>query len=250
MLRDLRLAVRQLVRQPALASVAVLSVAIGIGLNTTLFSIVNAVLFRGIPLAAPDRLVEIYSSASSDFPQLTTSYPDFLDIVAGVDSLRGAAAHTFVRGILSIADRPLLVTGETVTANYFGLLGVRISRGRGFLPQEATVAGSAPVIVLGHSLWQQQFGGREHIIGEPVTISSVAYTVIGVAPEGFRGTMPGVPSDFWLLVTMSESLVFSDVEWSSDQNPGLTRLDRRGTRWLFVKAACRRPLDRRGARAS
>jgi putative ABC transport system permease protein len=236
MLRDLRLAVRQLISQPALASVAVLSVAIGIGLNTTLFSIVNAVLFRGVPLAEPDRLVEIYSSASSDFPQLTTSYPDFLDIVEGVDALQGAAAHAFVRGILSVAHRPLLVTGEAVTANYFDVLGVRIGSGRGFVQQEATAAGSAPVIVLSHSLWQQQFGGRERIVGEPVTISSVAYTVIGVAPDGFRGTMPGVPSDFWVPVTMSESLVFSGVQWSSDQNPGLTRLDRRGTRWLFVKA--------------
>ena len=236
MFRDLKLAVRQLFRQPALASVAVLSVAIGIGLNTTLFSVVNAVLLRGVPLAEPDRLVEVYSSASSDFPQLTTSYPDFLDLVEGADALQGATAHAFVRGILSVADRPALVTGEAVTANYFDVLGVRIASGRGFLPQEAAAAGSSPVIVLSHSLWQQQFAGRERIIGEPVTISSVAYTVIGVAPPGFRGTMPGVPSDFWVPVTMSDSLVFSGVQWVANENPGLTRLDRRGTRWLFVKA--------------
>ena len=236
MLRDLTLAVRQLFRQPALASVAVLSVAIGIGLNTTLFSVVNAVLFRGVPLAEPDRLVEVYSSASSDFPQLTTSYPDFLDIVDGADALQGATAHAFVRGILSVADRPSLVTGEAVTATYFDVLGVRLNRGRGFLAQEAAAAGGAPVIVLSHSLWQQQFAGRPGIVGEQVTISSVSYSVIGVAPAGFRGTMPGVPSDFWVPVTMSESLVFSGVQWVSDQNPGLTRLDRRGTRWLFVKA--------------
>jgi predicted permease len=236
MFRDLKLAVRQLFRQPALASVAVLSVAIGIGLNTTLFSVVNAVLFRGVPLAEPDRLVEIYSSASSDFPQLTTSYPDFVDLAEGADALQGAAAHAFVRGILSVADRPSLVTGEAVTANYFDVLGVSIASGRGFLPQEAAAVGSSPVIVLSHSLWQQRFAGREPIIGEPVTISSVAYTVIGVAPAGFRGTMPGVPSDFWVPVTMSDSLVFSGVQWVSNENPGLTRLDRRGTRWLFVKA--------------
>jgi predicted permease len=236
MLRDFKLAVRQLVRQPGLASIAVLSVAIGIGLNTTLFSVVNAVLFRGVPLAAPDRLVEIYSSASSDFPQLTTSYPDYLDLVEGADALQGATAHAFVRGILSVANRPSLVTGEAVTANYFDVLGVPIASGRGFLPQEAVAAGSAPVIVLSHSLWQQQFAGREGIIGEFITISSVAYTVIGVTPAGFRGTMPGVPSDFWVPVTMSDSLVFSGVQWVANENPGVTRLDRRGTRWLFVKA--------------
>jgi predicted permease len=236
MFRDLKLAVRQLFRQPALASVAVFSVAVGIGLNTTLFSVVNAVLFRGVQLAEPDRLVEIYSSASSDFPQLTTSYPDFLDLVEGADALQGATAHAFVRGILSVADRPSLLTGEAVTANYFDVLGIGMTGGRGFLPEEAAAPGSAPVIVLSHTLWQQQFAGRTSIVGDTVTISSVAYTVIGVAPAGFRGTMPGVPSDFWVPVTMSDSLVFSGLQWVTDENPGLTRLDRRGTRWLFVKA--------------
>ncbi|HUE89935.1 MAG TPA: ABC transporter permease [Vicinamibacterales bacterium] len=234
MLRDLRLAVRQLLRHPGLASVAVFSVAIGIGLNTTLFSVVNAVLFRGVPIAEPGRLVEIYSSASPDLPHLTTSYPDFLDLAQGADALQGVAAHAFVRGILS-AGRPSLVMGEAVTANYFDVLGVRIASGRPFLPQEGAAAGSAPVIVLSHSLWQQQFAGRERITGEAVTISGVSYTVVGVAPAAFRGTFPGVPSDFWVPVTMVESLVFSGMQSTSDQNPGATRLDRRGTRWLFVK---------------
>jgi predicted permease len=238
MLRDLRLAARQLFRQPALASVAILSVAIGIGLNTTLFSVVNAVLIRGVPLAEPDRLVEIYSSASTDLPELTTSYPDFLDIVQDADALQGAAAHAFVRGILS-AERPSLVMGEAVTANYFDVLGVRVATGRGFLPQEAGSAGNAPVIVLSHSLRQQQFAGHERVIGEPVTISGVAYTVVGVAPAGFRGTFPGVVSDFWVPVTMVDSLVFSGMQWTSDQNPGATLLDRRGTRWLFIKGRLR-----------
>jgi predicted permease len=234
MLRDLRLAARQLFRQPALASVAIVSVAIGIGLNTTLFSVVNAVLFRGVPLSQPDRLVEIYSSASPDLPHMTTSYPDLLDLADGGDALQGVAAHAFVRGILS-AERPSLVMGEAVTPNYFDVLGVRIARGRPFLPQEGAAEGSAPVIVLSHGLWQQQFAGREGITGEPVTISGVSYTVVGVAPAGFRGTFPGVPSDFWVPVTMVDSLVFSGMQSVSDQNPGATRLDRRGTRWLFVK---------------
>jgi predicted permease len=230
----MKIGVRQLLRQPGFAAVAILSLALGIGLNTTLFSIVNAVLFRDGHVADPDRVVEIYTSATADFPQLTTSYPDFLDIKAAVPALQGVTAHGFVRGILSSGDRPALVTGETVTANYFDLLGIRIPQGRGFVEAEGATEGSAPVVVLSHSLWQQRFG-RRPVLGEKITLSSLPYTVIGVAPPGFDGTVPGIVTDFWVPVTMVESLVFSGVQWSSEENPGRTRLERRGSRWLFVK---------------
>jgi putative ABC transport system permease protein len=234
-LRDLKLGVRQLVRQPGFASVAVLSLALGIGLNTTLFSIVNAVLFRGGYLAEPDRVIEVYTSVTPDFPQLTTSYPDFLDIERGATALEGIAAHGFVRGILSSSDRPALVTGEVVTANYFELLGVSIPLGRGFIETESAVAGGAPVVVLSDSLWQQRFGASPTVVGERITLSNLQYTVIGIAPAGFAGTVPGIVTDFWVPLTMVESFVFSGVQWSSDENPGRSRLERRGTRWLFVK---------------
>jgi predicted permease len=234
MVRDMRLGARQLWRQPGFAAVAVLSLALGIGLNTTLFSIVNAVLFRDGHIAQPDRVVEIYTSATSDFPQLPTSYADFLDLERNVPALQGMAAHSFARGILSSADRPSLVTGETVTANYFDLLGIRIGAGRGFVTSEAASAGSAPVVVLSHALWQQRFGGRP-MVGDRVTISGVSYEVIGIAPAGFAGTFPGIVTDFWVPLTMIDNFVFSGVQWTSDNDPGQTRLDRRGTRWLFVK---------------
>lgn len=226
--------IRQILRQPGFAAVAILSLALGIGLNTTLFSVVNAVLLRSNQVAEPDRLVEIYTSAVDDYPQLTTSYPDFLDIKARAPALKGLAAHSFVRGILSSGDRPALVTGETVTANYFDVLGLRITEGRGFIEAEAVAVGSAPVAVLSHSLWRQRFGGRP-VLGKTVTLSNLPYTVIGIAPSGFTGTVPGIVTDFWVPVTMVERLVFSGVQWASDQNPGRTRLEQRGLRWLFVK---------------
>jgi putative ABC transport system permease protein len=234
LLRDMKFGVRQLLRQPGFASVAILSLALGIGLNTTLFSVVNAVLFRGGHVAEPDRLVEIYTSAVAEYPQLTTSYPDFLDITAAVPAFKGVAAHGFVRGILSSGDRPALVTGETVTANYFDVLGIRIPDGRGFVAAEAATEGSAPVVVLSHALWRQRFGGRP-AVGEKITLSSFPYTVVGIAPLGFSGTVPGIVTDFWVPLTMVERLVFSGVQWTSDQNAGRTRLEQRGTRWLFVK---------------
>lgn len=233
-LRDLKFAGRQLLRQPGFSLVAILSLALGIGLNTTLFSIVNAVLLRSPHVAEPERLVEIYTGANTDFPQLTTSYPDFLDIRREAAALQDVAAHAFVRGILSSGDRPALVTGETVTSNYFDLLGIRIAQGRGFAAPEGATEGSAPLVVLSHSLWQQRFGGRP-MVGAQVRLSGRSYTVIGIAPRGFGGSVPGIVTDFWVPVTMVDSFVFSGVQWTSGESPGATRLQRRGTRWLFVK---------------
>src|SRR5262245_6300565 len=101
LLRDLRHGVRQLVHRPAFAAAAITSLALGIGLNVSLFSIVNAVLLRDTAIAEPDRLVEIYSGLSADYPQLTTSYPDLLDIRGGANALTAVAGNAYVRGIVS-----------------------------------------------------------------------------------------------------------------------------------------------------
>lgn len=233
--RDLKLGARQLTRQPAFAAAAVLSLALGIGLNTTLFSVVNAVLLRGGPVAEPDRLVEIYSGPSREFPQLTVSYPDLIDIRDGAPSLAGVAGNSYVRGILSSSGRPSLVTGEAVTPNYFDLLGIRPALGRAFREEEGTVVGTAPVAVLSHGLWQQQFGARPGVVGETIEISGQVYDVIGVAPPDFTGTLPGIPTQFWVPVTMSDRLAFSGVQFNTGNEEAPSRLDRRSTRWLFVK---------------
>ncbi len=246
---NLRLGIRQLWRQPAFALAAVGSLALGIGLNTTLFSIVNGVLLRGSALAAPEQLVEIYSGLDQDFPQLTTSYPDYLDIRAGADALAGVAASAYVRGILSTGGRGELVTGEAVTANYFDLLGVAPPTGRGFREDESQTPGHAAVAVLGHGLWQRRFGGRADIVGENIRLSGEAYTIIGVAPSGFTGTIPGIATDFWVPVMMVDRLEFSGVQMATDENPGATRLDRRGHRWLFVKGRLAKGRTVQDARA-
>jgi predicted permease len=236
MLRDLHSGLRQLVRRPGFSAAAIASLALGIGLNTTLFSVVNAVLLRDSLIAQPDRLVEIYTGLNKDFPQLTTSWPDYLDIRSGADALSGVAANAYVRGILSGGGgRAALVTGEAVTANYFDLLGLQPSLGRAFRADENTVPDAAPVLVLSHGLWQDRLGGRADIVGQTVRLSGTAYTVIGIAPKGFSGTLPGIPTEFWVPVMMVDRLEFSGVQTSADKDPGATRLERRGTRWLFVK---------------
>lgn len=235
LLKDLRHGVRQLLRRPAFAAAAIGSLALGIGLNTALFSVVNAVLFRDSLIARPDQLVEIYTGLNKEFPQLTTSYRDYLDVRDGVDALAGVMANAYVRAILSTPDRGVLVTGEAVTANYFEVLGIRPALGRGFHESESATPGGAPVVVLSHGLWQRHFGASPTVIGEMVRLSGHTYSVVGVGPPGFGGTLPGIPTEFWVPVTMVERLEFSGVQSSTDTDPGTTRLDRRGTRWLFVK---------------
>ncbi len=234
-LTDLRLGVRQLVQKPAFSAAAIASLALGIGLNTTLFSVVNAVLFKGTMIAEPARLVEIYTGLNKDFPQLTTSYLDYLDIRKNADALKGFAASGYVRGILSGGERPALVTGEVVSSDYFDTLGIRLPAGRPIRDEETAVANSAPVVVLSHGLWQRQFGGKPNMIGENIQLSGFNYTVIGIAPAGFNGTIPGIASEFWAPLTMVDRLNFSGVQTNADEDPGKTRLERRGTRWLFLK---------------
>jgi hypothetical protein len=233
--RDLRHGVRQLLGRPAFTIVAVGSLALGIGLTTTLFSVVNAVLLRDTPVSQPERLVEVYSSWMEDIPELTTSYPDYLALRGGVDAFESIAAHSFVRGILATSDRPKLVVGEAVTANYFDVLGIRPTVGRSFREDENVAPGASPVALLSHGLWQSAFGGREDIVASEVSLSGLKYTVVGVAPPTFHGTIPGIPTDFWVPVMMVEQLEFSGMQATADNDPGATRLDRRGTRWLFVK---------------
>ena len=234
-IRDLRHGVRQLISRPGFTLVAVGSLALGIGLTTTLFSVVNAVLLRDTPVRNPEQLVEIYSSWMEDFPQLTTSYPDYLALREGVEAFQGLAAHSFVRGVLATDDRPRLVVGESVTANYFDVLGIRPALGRPFREDENLAPGAVPVVVISHSLWQRQFGGREGVVAGNINLSGINYTVVGIAPPDFRGTIPGVPTEFWVPVMMVEQLEFSGMQSNADNDPGTTRLNRRGTRWLFVK---------------
>ena len=231
---DLRQGFRQLLHQPGFSAAAVGSLALGIGLTTALFCVVNAVLFRGSPVRQADRLVEIYSGFT-DYPQLTNSYPDYVSVRERADAFAGVAAHSWVRTILTGSDRPRLVTGESVSANYFDVLGIAPVLGRGFTPEEERVPLAAAVVVVSHGLWQRQFGGRGDVIGKTLELSGRPYSVVGVAPRAMRGAVPGIPADFWVPVSMIDLFEFSGVGWTADNDPGATRLEQRGSRWLFVK---------------
>ncbi|HJU42267.1 MAG TPA: ABC transporter permease [Vicinamibacterales bacterium] len=233
--RDLRHGIRQLLQSPGFAAAAIGSLALGVGLNVTIFSVVNAVLLRSHALERPDRLVEIYSGVSKDYPQLTTSYPDLQDIQRGADALSGLAASSYVRGIVSTGGKGALVTGETITSNFFRVLGIPIPMGREFRDDENLTADASPVIIVSHGFWQRSLGGSPGVIGSTVRISGVEYTVVGVAPRQFKGTVPGIAADFWVPLMMVDRFSFSGVQSTTDRDPGTSRLTRRGSRWLIVK---------------
>jgi predicted permease len=233
-LLDLRYAFRTLVQKPGFTVVAVLSLALGIGLNTTIFSVVNAVLLKRIPVKDPERLVEVYSALSEEMPYLTTSYLDYVDLRNGVDVFEGLAAHAFARGILYRDGKSELITGEVVTANYFDVLGIEAQHGRTFLPEEDETEGTHPVVVVSHGFWQRRLGGDPTAVGNTLRISGLEYDVIGVAPESFSGTIPGLMPEFWAPTAMIQKLRFSGIQADMRSPEGVTRREKRGTRWLFV----------------
>jgi predicted permease len=236
LLRDLRFGLRLLARNPGFAAVAILSLALGIGINTAMFSVVNTILFAPAPVAAPDRLAEIYTTTVADKPYLTTSYPDFLDLRRAASDFSGMAAHALVRGIYRHAgDRAEIVLGEVVSENYFEVLGVRPFLGRAFLPEENRTELTHPVAVLSNGFWRRRLGGTSDVLGRTIELSGVAYTVVGVAPREFVGTVPGLTPEFWVPLMMVEKLSFVGIQTQSP-SPGRTRLERRGTRFLFVTA--------------
>jgi predicted permease len=197
--------------------------------------VVNAMLFREAAVADPGRLVEIYSGVSQDIPQFTTSYPDYLAIREGADALSGVAGHAFVRGIVTVDHRPVLVTGEAVTDGYFEVLGVRLPQGRPIGAEDNASAGSAPVMVLSHGMWQRRLGGRSDIIGTPIRLSGIPYTVIGIAPPAFVGTMPGLAPEFWVPAVHVDRLAVSGPTATTGPGSARSRIEERGARWLFVK---------------
>ena len=194
LLRDLGFGLRLLRRDPGFAAVAVLSLAVGIGINTAMFSVVNAVLFAPTQVADPEGLAEIYTSTVAEMPYLTTSYPDFLDLRASADAFSGLAAHAMVRGIhRGTGDRTEIVLGEVVSDGYFDILGVRPARGRSFRPEENRTELTHPVAVVSHGFWKGRLGGDPAVVGRTIELSGIAYDVVGVAPEGFAAPSRASP---------------------------------------------------------
>ncbi len=190
LMQDLRYGLRLLVKRPVFALVAVVSLALGIGANTAIFALVDSFLWQPFPVENPDRLVAVLTTDPKNpgfLPVSTLNYEDFRD---QNQVLSGLAASSFLGADLTAGGETERVFGFFVSGNYFDVLGVRLTHGRGFLPEEDKALGGHPVVVLSHGVWQQRLGGDPNILGKTITLNRTPYTVVGVAPENFNGVVP------------------------------------------------------------
>ncbi|HEV3469189.1 MAG TPA: ABC transporter permease [Pyrinomonadaceae bacterium] len=194
---DLKYAVRVMLKQPGFTLVAVVTLALGIGANTAIFTVVDAALLRSLPYRDPERLVHLWEAKQNrDFDRREASYPDFLDWRAQTTEVFEGVAGYVNRGYtLTGEGGPERVMGAAVTANFFDLLGVRPAHGRAFREGEDE-PGAAAVAVLGHGLWQRRFGGDPKVVGREVTLNGESYTVVGVLPADFQFARVG-STDLW-----------------------------------------------------
>src|SRR6185312_2170529 len=189
--QDLRYGARLLLKSPGFTLVAVLSLALGIGANTTIFTLINAVLLHPLPVENPAQLVSVWTSDERNgaYGFLQTSPLNYQDYRDRNEVFSGLAAHQGIPlNISGGTGDPQQIFGEIVTGNFFDVLGAKPIIGRGFLPGEDKTPGAALVAVLGYGEWQKRFGGDPAIVGTTITLNGQAFTVVGVMPKGFKGT--------------------------------------------------------------
>ncbi|MGA2739781.1 MAG: ABC transporter permease, partial [Bryobacteraceae bacterium] len=184
---DLRLALRRLRQNPTFSAVAVLTLALGIGANTAIFSIINAVLLRGLPVARASEIVSLNEKMGGGVVP-TLSYPDYRDMRDRNDVLSGLMAYRFLPASLGLPGNNQRLWGYLVTGNYFDVLGVGAARGRVLHQDDDLRPGGHPVAVLSWPCWQKNFGGDPTVVGRSVKINGMDFTILGVTPQGFFGT--------------------------------------------------------------
>jgi predicted permease len=228
LLQDLTYGLRMLRKDPGFTAVAILTLALGIGANSTIFSWINSTLLNPLPgVSRTGDLYALTSGGTAQSPHIF-SYPDFSDLRNRTQSFSGIFASSIYPMDLAGDGNPERTWGTLVSANYFDVLNVRPILGRGFLPAEDEKPGGAPVAVISYRLWQSRFGGNPRVIGGQLNIDRHPYTIIGVAPALFQGNQTGLRSELWVPLTMEAQLLTqSDL------------LQRRDRNWLLVMGRVR-----------
>jgi macrolide transport system ATP-binding/permease protein len=229
--QDLRYGFRMLRKSPGFTTIAILSLSLGIGANTAIFSLANAVLLRALPVMEPDRLVTI-SSAAPGRDRLAVSYPDYLDFRDRNEVLSGLLCWGELPLSVSTGGQAEQVTGMLVSTNYFSVLGVTPAQGR-FFGREFDGDPADSATVISFSLWQRRFGGDPEIVGRSVFLNGNQFTIIGVAPKGFTSTMRVFAPDAWVPVTMQPKVIPQSQEM----------LTSRGARWLSITGRLMPPVS-------
>ncbi len=209
---DLRYAARTFRKSPGFTAVAILTLALGIGANAAVFTVINSLILNPLPVDHISTLVAINTTQKAKVTQLgdlqLLSYPNFLDLRDRAKSFTSFAAHSNPTAVTMIdKDQPRRVQMELVTANYFETLGLHPSQGRFFLPDEDTKPGAATVAVLGYSAWQNRFGARPNIVGETIKLNNIPFTIIGVGPKEFKGLYAVFGPDLWIPSSMAREFL-------------------------------------------
>jgi hypothetical protein len=232
--QDIRYALRGLRRAPAFTFVALATLALGIGINSAIFSIVSAVLLKPLPVSRPAELLNIYGHDATSPSHETSSYPNYLAYREQNTTLSGLVGFSNFFAHMSSASSSEIVVGELVTDNYFSVLGVRTALGRSFTPDEYSAQGGYPVAVISDRLWRNRFAGAPGVIGKTFRMNGVVYTVVGVAPPEFNGMRPAVTAQMWIPTAMVEKVEPFGNQRSSGKSTGATRLERRGQHWMSL----------------
>ncbi|MDH4064027.1 MAG: ABC transporter permease, partial [Acidobacteriota bacterium] len=233
MLQDIRYAVRWLARSPGFSMVAVLSIGLGVGVNTAMFSLVDTLLFKPLPVQDPNSLVDVFTTGGDGDEYATSSFADYEDVKALNDVFSDMTAYSPMFAPLALGERSRLVLGQVVTGNHFAMFGITPEAGRLFVPADDDPAADR-VAVISHRMWQTEFGGAPSAVGQTLTLRGLPFTIVGVAPAGFTGVVPLLTPELWVPMAQVEEVEpagISDVV----PGPGRTRLERRGARWMFVK---------------
>jgi predicted permease len=223
LIKDVRYGVRMLTKNPGVTLVAVITLALGIGANTAIFSGVNAFLMRPLNVPNAGELIRPLELTDDRGFADEMSYPDYLDYSAQATSFTGLASEDLISVAVDADNQSDVIWGQVVSANYFDVLQVKPILGRTFLPEEDKTVGANNVVVLGHSFWQRRMGSDPNIAGKTIQFNNRAYHVIGVAPPTFVGSKFALALDFWTPMTMAEDL---------RGNPGI--LADRGSHWMNV----------------
>jgi macrolide transport system ATP-binding/permease protein len=216
---DIRYSIRSLVKNPGLTLAAILSLGLGIGANTTIFTWVQAVLFRPIPMAADPGSVRIAAMENREGASRSWSYPNYKDFRDRSTMLEVVAQddQTYNVAVDDTAERSW---GGLVSGNYFQVLGVPAAAGRMFTPQDDVTPGGHPVAVISYSYWQQRFARDPAVVGKQVTINNTPITIVGVSSEGFIGAFGGIAASLWVPMAMQREMMGGD------------RLNARGNGWF------------------
>lgn len=236
LIADARHSGRQLRRDPAFSAAIIVTLALGIGANTAVFSIADRVLLQRPPVRDPQQLTAVYTTCRRGFPKCSSSYPDFIDYRDRSQSFADMAGYSSVPLYVGDGKAVRLATGQPVTGNYFGLLGMRAYLGRLIVPDDDRRDGATQVAVVSYAWWRDAMGADSGAVGSTIRLNGAPFQVVGVAARGFRGLDLSQKPDVWLPLFAGPRLGKSAGAVSD-----ATVFDQRGNRWIQTLVGRRRP---------